>query len=132
MRNISPSILPNFHRKRNEDPKTFLFEFEVLYRSYDYLHDAQKLKLFPTTLKDSTLKWFINLGVHSITTWGQMKKALLSKYRDYCIPNNLKYEVLKMTKKKMKILKSWSKGLFTMLREQKLGKILRTEIYLKV
>ena len=61
-----------------------------------------------------------------------MKKALLSKYRDYCIPNNLKYEVLKMTKKKMKILKSWSKGLFTMLREQKLGKILRTEIYLKV
>ena len=56
MKNISPSILPNFHGIRSEDPKTFLFEFEVLCRSYDYLHDAQKLKLFPATLKDSALK----------------------------------------------------------------------------
>lgn len=32
MKNISPSILPNFHGKRNEDPNTFLFEFEVLCR----------------------------------------------------------------------------------------------------
>jgi len=82
MKNISPSILPNFHGKRNEYPETFLFEFEVLCISYDYLHDAQKLKLFPTTLKDSTLKWFMSLEVHSITTWVQMKEAFLSKYRD--------------------------------------------------
>ena len=59
MKNISPYILPNFHGLRNEDPETFIFEFEVLCRSYDYLHDAQKLKLFPTTLKDATLKWFM-------------------------------------------------------------------------
>ena len=37
MKNISPSIIPNFHRKRSKDPETFLFEFEVLCRSYDYL-----------------------------------------------------------------------------------------------
>ena len=60
-----------------------LIEFEVLCRSYDYLHDAQKLKLFPATLKDSALKWFMSLRVHSITTWGQMKEAFLGKYRDY-------------------------------------------------
>ena len=56
MKNIAPSILPNFHGLRSEDPEIFLFEFEVLCRSYDYLFDTQKLKLFPTTLKDATLK----------------------------------------------------------------------------
>jgi len=30
MRNISPSVLPNFHGIRNEDPETFLFESEVV------------------------------------------------------------------------------------------------------
>lgn len=33
MKNISLSILPKFHRKINEYPETFLFEFEVLCRS---------------------------------------------------------------------------------------------------
>lgn len=99
MKNISPSILPNFHGKRNEDLETFLFEFEVLCRSYDYLHDAQKLKLFPATLKDSTLKWFMSLGVHSITTRGKMKEDFLGKYIYYCMPSNLKDEVFKMTQK---------------------------------
>ena len=56
MKNISPSILPNFHGLRSEDPETFHFEFKVLCKSYDYLLDPQKLKLFPTTLKDATLK----------------------------------------------------------------------------
>ena len=98
MKNISPSILPNFHRKRNKDPETFLFEFEVLCRSYDYLYDAQKLKLFLATLKDLALKWFMSLGVHSIT-WGQMKEAFLGKYRDYSMPSNIKDEVFKMTQK---------------------------------
>jgi len=96
MKNISPSILPNFHGKISECPKTFLFEIEVLCRSYDYLHDAQKLKLFPATLKDSTLKWFMSLGMNSITTWAQMKEAFLEKYRYYCMPHNIRDEVLKM------------------------------------
>ena len=30
MKNISPYVLPNFHGIRNEDPETFLFEFEVI------------------------------------------------------------------------------------------------------
>ena len=76
-KNISPSILPNFHGLRSEDPETFLFEFEVLCRSYDYLHDAQKLKLFPATLKYVTLKWFMSLGINSIRTWEQMKNTFL-------------------------------------------------------
>ena len=55
MKNISPSVLPHFHGRAVEDPDEFLFEFDILCRSYDYVTDAQKLKLFPTTLKDNAL-----------------------------------------------------------------------------
>jgi hypothetical protein len=34
-----------------EDPDAFLFEFDILCQSYNYVDDAQKLKLFPATLK---------------------------------------------------------------------------------
>lgn len=56
MKNISPSALPHFHGLTTEDPDTFLFEFVVLCRTYDYAEDKQKLKLFPFTLKDVTLR----------------------------------------------------------------------------
>ena len=61
MKNVSPSVLPNFHGLKGEDPETFLFEFEVLCKTYDYLEDSQKLKLFPSTLKGVALKWFMGL-----------------------------------------------------------------------
>ena len=96
MKNISPPILPNLHGLRSEDPKTFLFVFEVLCRSYDYLLHSWKLKLFPATFEDTTLKWFMGLGVPSIRTWEEMKTTLLEKYKDYCIPHNLKDKVFKM------------------------------------
>lgn len=102
MKNISPFILPNFHGLRNEDPKTFLFEFEVLCRSYDYLLDTQKLKLFPATLKDATLKCFMGLGAHSIITWEEMKNIFLEEYKDYCMPHNLKDKVFKLMQKEYK------------------------------
>lgn len=99
IKNISPSILPNFHGLRSEYHEAFLFEFEVLCRSYDYLHDAQKLKLLLTTLKDATLKWFMSLGINSIKTWEQMKTTFLDKHKDYCMPHNIKDEVSKMVQK---------------------------------
>ena len=37
MKNIPHSALPNFHGMASEDPDTFLFEFDVLCRSYDYV-----------------------------------------------------------------------------------------------
>jgi len=79
MKNISPSIISNFHGLRHEDPKKFLFKFEVLCRTYDYLIDPQKLKLFPKILKYGALKWFIGLGTHTIRTWDEMKKMFLEK-----------------------------------------------------
>ena len=55
MKNIPAASLPTFYGKNSEDPDTFLFEFDILCRTYNYLQDAQKLKLFPATLKDSAL-----------------------------------------------------------------------------
>ena len=68
MNNIPPSPLPHFHGKFHEDPDSFLFEFDILCRSYDYSTDAQKLRLFPFTLKDSTLRWFMGLGGNTIAS----------------------------------------------------------------
>ena len=56
MKNISPSVLPNFRGMVIEDLDAFLFEFDILCRSYNYVDDAQKLQLFPTTLKDFGLR----------------------------------------------------------------------------
>ena len=43
MKNIPPSSLPHFHGMSTEDPDSFLFEFDILCRSYNYVNDAKKL-----------------------------------------------------------------------------------------
>ena len=83
MKNISPSVLPHFHEKSIEDPDEFLFEFNILYRSYAYKFNEKKLKLFPTTLKDNYLRWFMSLGGETVATWDQMKLVFLGKYQEY-------------------------------------------------
>ena len=47
MNNIIPVSLPNFHGITSEEPDTFLFEFEAVFRTYVYTMDPQKLNLFP-------------------------------------------------------------------------------------
>ena len=73
MKNISPSVLPRFHGKATKDMDEFVFKFNILCRSYDYTTDAQKLKLFPATLKDNALHWFMSLGGRTVTNWDRMK-----------------------------------------------------------
>ena len=73
MKNISPSVLPRFHGKVVEDPNEFIFEFDILCHSYDYITDAQKLKPFPAILKDNALRWFMSLGGGTVTNWDRMK-----------------------------------------------------------
>ena len=72
IKNISPSSLPHFHGLTTNDHDTFLFEFVVICRTYDYTDDEQKLKLFPSSLEDATLRWFMGLPRDSITTSAQM------------------------------------------------------------
>ena len=45
MKKIPPSFLPKFYGIRLEDPETFLFEFEIVYRSYGYLLKTQKTEI---------------------------------------------------------------------------------------
>ena len=77
MKNILLSSLPHLHGMSKKDRDSFLFEFDTLCRSYNYIDSAQKLKLFPTTLKDSTLRWFMSLGEHTILSWDVMKETFL-------------------------------------------------------
>jgi hypothetical protein len=60
-----------------------LFEFAVICMTYDYTIGEQNLKLFPSTLKDSTLRWFMILEGNSITTWDQIKNTFSERYKDY-------------------------------------------------
>lgn len=81
IKNIPPSTLPHFYGKVHEDPDSFLFEFDILCRSYEYSSDAQKLKLFPATLKDTTLCWFMGLGGNTIS------------YQEYCKTRYMQDEI---------------------------------------
>lgn len=47
--------LRSFHGLVSEDPDTFLFEFDIVCWGYDYMTDAQKLKIFLAMLKGTAL-----------------------------------------------------------------------------
>ena len=96
MKNMNPSILPTFHGMTTEDSDAFLFEFDILCISYNYVHDAQKLKLFHTTLKNDALRWFMGLGEYTIKSWDEMKKIFFNKYQDYCRSKDSKNDIFNM------------------------------------
>ena len=96
MKNIPLSVLPTFYGKTSEDPNTFLFQFNILCRSYNYLQDSQKLKLFPATLKDSALRWFMGLGESSIRSWEAMKDIFLKKYQHYYKTKESRNDIFKI------------------------------------
>ena len=99
MKNILPSILLNFHGKSTEDLDEFLFKFDILYRIYDYISSEKKLKLFPSTLKVNSLRWFMILGGETVTTWDQIKQVFLANYQDYCQTKDKREELFKMVQK---------------------------------
>jgi len=96
MKNIPPSILPNFKGMISEDPETFLFEFEIICRSCGSSLHIQKLNLFPSTLKDRAIKWFMNLGTNFIRTWDDMKSVFLEKIKNYFIHHDLTNQIFNM------------------------------------
>jgi hypothetical protein len=62
---ISGTTLIHFHGTITEDPYTFIFKFEFICRTFDYKNDAQKMRLFPPTLEEVALRWFMGLDGHS-------------------------------------------------------------------
>ena len=85
---------------RAEDLETFLFEFEIICRSYGYLSRTQKMRLFLGTFKDRTLKWSMILGTNSIISWNDMQKIFLEKYKD-C---DFREEIFRMNQEEDEIL----------------------------
>ena len=79
-----------------EDPDAFLFKFDILCRIYNYHQYAHRLKLFPATLHDYSLRCFMGPLDDSITTWDDMKKRFLKKYHDYCKDMNSKEDIFTM------------------------------------
>ena len=81
LKNIPSIALPKFYGLITEDLKTFLFQFDILCRSYDYTTDSHKLKLFPSTLREDTLRWFMSLGANAMIDWKNMSNLFLNKYK---------------------------------------------------
>ena len=52
---IPLAAIPKFHGLVAKDPDKFLFEFDIVCYGYDYMTDAQKLNIFPSTLKGITM-----------------------------------------------------------------------------
>jgi hypothetical protein len=50
--------------------------------TYDYNNYAQ-LRIFPSILKEISLKWFIGLDIHNIYTLETMKNRFIEKYTEY-------------------------------------------------
>jgi hypothetical protein len=72
-----------------------------------------KIKIFPATLKDVALRWFMGLGRDNIHTWDQMMKKFLEKYQDYCKDKERREEVFRMMQHKDDSLEDYVKGSIT-------------------
>jgi len=94
MKNIPPSVLPNFYGMSSEGHDSLMFEFDILCHTYGYTNDTHKLHLFPTTLKEAASKWFMGLGEHTITAWEDMRKFFLRKYQPYYRPRDSNEDTL--------------------------------------
>jgi hypothetical protein len=107
MKNIPPSVLPNFHGMASEDPDAFMFEFDILCCTYGYIDDAHKLCLFPATLKGTALKWFMGLGENTIGYWDTMRIFFLKKYQAYCRPQDSKEDIFRMAQQEDESLEDY-------------------------
>jgi len=50
-------------------------------QGYDYITDQKKLKIFPITLKGTTMGWFMFLGGKTISTWDEIKTSFQRSIR---------------------------------------------------
>jgi hypothetical protein len=107
MKSIPPSALPHFHGMTSEEPDSFLFEFDILCCSYNYIRDAKKLKLFPATLNDLALRWFMGLWEPTIRSWDDMRIAFLKKYQEYCKTRHYHNDISRMQQQEYESLEDY-------------------------
>jgi hypothetical protein len=121
MNKIPHSAFPKFHGLSKEDHDTFLFKFDLLFRRYDYVTNAQNLNLFPATLKSIVLQWFMGLEKDNIHSWEQMKNKFMEKYQYYYKDKEIRKEVFRMMKHEYKILEDYVDRFTYNLQREKQG-----------
>jgi len=78
-----------------------------LCHNYDYSSHTQKLKLFPTTIKDDALCWFIGLGTDTMKALDEMRKLFFVKYHDYCANQGMREKLFKVKQKEYERLQDY-------------------------
>lgn len=116
LKNIPTLVLSKFYGIIIEDSYTFLFKFDILYRSYDYTVDAHRLKLFPTTLKGA-LRWFISLGRDVTNNWEAMQTRFIEKYKEYCRSGNRGDDIITMQQKEDENLEDYISRFLVLLKK---------------
>lgn len=93
-----------------------MFDFDILYHSFDYNIDSHKLLLFPATLKESALRWFMGLGANAAGTWDEIHNLFLEKYKEYCKGSDPRGDdIFRMSQKEDETLEDYgSHFLYTM------------------
>ena len=79
MNKIPLSTLQNCNCLASEYPNAFLFEFDVMYKSYDYVSGAHKSELFLTTLNNAMIHWFMELGGNNIHVHIRWHETIFSR-----------------------------------------------------
>jgi hypothetical protein len=62
MKNIPPFVLPNFFGMSTEDPDTFMFEFDIVFRTYGYTNDAKKTSFISCNFERICIKMVHGVG----------------------------------------------------------------------
>nr|CAN64804.1 hypothetical protein VITISV_012466 [Vitis vinifera] len=76
-------LLPQFHGMKNENPYTYIKDFEKVCHTFHEGNtsiELMKLKLFPFTLTDKAKLWFNSLRPQSITSWLELQTTFLKKF----------------------------------------------------
>ena len=90
-----------------EGHDSFMFEFDILCRTYGYTNDTHKIHIFLDTDKEATLKCFMGLGEHTIYSWDDMRKFFLKKYQAYCKPRDSKESIFRMSQQEDESLEEY-------------------------
>ena len=89
-------LLPTYHGMENENPYTYLRDFEEVCTTFKegmMDMDLLKLKAFPLTLKDKAKIWLNSLRPRTIRNWAELQAEFLKKFFSAHKTNNLKRQI---------------------------------------
>ena len=96
MRPYLVPLLPTFHGMENENPYTYIRDFEevcITFKEGAFDMDFLKLKAYPLTLKDKAKIWLKSLRPRTIRNWAELQVEFLKKFFSAHKTNNLKRKI---------------------------------------